>query len=388
MDCQTLAEKYNDYQIEMRRYFHAHPEVSTKEYETAKRIREELTKYGIEWRPCGLETGTLATIHGKGPGKTILLRGDIDALSVQEETGCDYASQNPGVMHACGHDCHISMLLTAARMLNDLRDSFTGTVKLAFQPAEETGEGARSMAAQGALEGVDGCFAMHVWSDVPAGKVSLSAGPRMAGCDEFTVTIDGVGGHGAQPHHCVDAVVVGSAVVNSLQTMVSREFSPVETAVVTVGTFHAGTRWNVIAGQAVLTGTTRFFTREMAEAIPAAFKRIVTNTVEALRAKATIQYDCIVPPTINDPAMTALAQGSVRAVFGEDGLFDTPPTMGGEDFAYTMNEVPGCVALLGVRNEACGAVYGQHHNKYQVDESVLVKGALLHVRTALDFLSK
>ena len=388
MDCQKIVEKYGAYQIEMRRYFHAHPEVSTKEYETAKRIREELTKWGIEWRPCGLETGTLATIQGRAPGKTILIRGDIDALTVQEETGVEYASCNPGVMHACGHDCHISMLLTAARILNDMRDEFVGTVKLAFQPAEETGQGAPAMIAEGALEGVDACFGMHVWSDVPSGQVSVQAGPRMAGTDMFKITVEGRGGHGAQPHHCIDATVTAAAIVANLQTLVSREISPVETAVVTVGTLHSGTRWNVVSGHAELTGTTRYFSPEIGKALPGMLERVVKSTAASFRAEATVENSVVVPPTVNEPGMTALAQGAVKKIFGENGLNEQPPTMGGEDFSNFMNRVPGCIALLGVRNAACNAVWGQHSNKYQVDEAALIKGAMLHAQVALDFLAK
>ena len=388
MDCQKIVEKYGAYQIEMRRYFHAHPEVSTKEYETAKRIREELTKWGIEWRPCGLETGTLATIQGRAPGKTILIRGDIDALTVQEETGVEYASCNPGVMHACGHDCHISMLLTAARILNDMRDEFVGTVKLAFQPAEETGQGAPAMIAEGALEGVDACFGMHVWSDVPSGQVSVQAGPRMAGTDMFKITVEGRGGHGAQPHHCIDATVTAAAIVANLQTLVSREISPVETAVVTVGTLHSGTRWNVVSGHAELTGTTRYFSPEIGKALPGMLERVAKSTAASFRAEATVENSVVVPPTVNEPGMTALAQGAVKKIFGENGLNEQPPTMGGEDFSNFMKRVPGCIALLGVRNAACNAVWGQHSNKYQVDEAALIKGAMLHAQVALDFLAK
>ena len=365
MDCQKIVEKYGAYQIEMRRYFHAHPEVSTKEYETAKRIREELTKWGIEWRPCGLETGTLATIQGRAPGKTILIRGDIDALTVQEETGVEYASCNPGIMHACGHDCHISMLLTAARILNDMRDEFVGTVKLAFQPAEETGQGAPAMIAEGALEGVDACFGMHVWTDVPSGQVSVQAGPRMAGTDMFKITVEGRGGHGAQPHHCIDATVTAAAIVANLQTLVSREISPVETAVVT-----------------------RYFSPEIGKALPGMLERVAKSTAASFRAEATVENSVVVPPTVNEPGMTALAQGAVKKIFGENGLNEQPPTMGGEDFSNFMNRVPGCIALLGVRNAACNAVWGQHSNKYQVDEAALIKGAMLHAQVALDFLAK
>lgn len=388
MNFQEIFETYNDYQIEMRRYFHAHPEVSGKEHETARRIREELTKYGIAWRPCGMETGTLATIEGRGPGKCILLRGDIDGLTVNEETGCEYASQNAGVMHACGHDCHISVLLTAARILQDHRDEFEGTVKLAFQPAEEIGTGALAMIEEGALEGVDACFGMHVWSDIEAGQVSLLPGPRFAGGDIFTIKVDGVSGHGAQPHQCVDATVAAAAIIGNLQTIVSRELSPVDTAVVTVGTMTSGTRWNVVSGHAELGGTIRYFSMDTGDALPGMIERVASKTAEAFRATATLEHTRLVPPTINDPDMTALARGSVAKVMGEAALIDCPPTMGGEDFSQFMQRVPGCYARFGVRNEAVGAIHPQHSCYYQVDEAALVKAASVYTQVALDFLAK
>ena len=209
MNIEALARKYNDFLITQRRWFHQHPEVSEKEFETSKHIKEELDKLGVAWRPCGLQTGVLATIKGAHPGKTILLRGDIDALTVQEETGYEFASCNPGVMHACGHDCHISILLTAAAMLNDIKDELHGTVVLAFQPAEEVATGARSMIEQGCLDGVDAAFGMHVWSDFEGGKVAVRTGPAMASGDRFDIEVTGKGGHGAAPHQCVDAAVSG-----------------------------------------------------------------------------------------------------------------------------------------------------------------------------------
>lgn len=254
MDLASIVRSKADFLIGMRRRIHAHPELSGREFETAALVREELTKAGIEWRPCGLQTGTLAEIRGAKPGRTVLLRADMDALPVTETTGASFASCNPGVMHACGHDCHTAMLLTAALVLQETREEWGGVVRLAFQPAEESGEGALSMIAQGALEGVYACFAMHVWSDVPAGRIGLISGPCMAGTDRFEIDVKGVGGHAAQPEHCVDALVAGAAIVDGLQTLVSREVSPVDTAVVTIGTFNSGTRWNVIAGEARLTG--------------------------------------------------------------------------------------------------------------------------------------
>ncbi|WP_312940818.1 amidohydrolase [Oscillibacter sp.] len=385
MNLKEAAAKYGDYLIEMRRYFHAHPEVSGKEYETSKRIKAELDKFGIAWRPCGLETGILATIQGEKPGKTILLRGDMDALTVQEETGLPYASEASGVMHACGHDCHISTLLTAARVLNDVKADLCGTVRLAFQPAEESAQGAKSMIENGALDGVDGCFGIHVWSNVPAGQVALAPGPRMAAADQFSIDIKGKGGHASAPHQCVDAAVVTSAIVTNLQSIVSREVNPSDPAVLTVGRIEAGTRWNVVAEYGRLEGTTRYFSRDLYQSFPEMMERIVTQTAQTFRAEAKLNYDHIVPPAINDDRMTEVAIAAARKAISADAVISVDPVTGGEDFAYFMEKVPGAIALIGVGNEACGAVWPQHSGKYLVDESALINSVLLYAQVAADF---
>ncbi len=387
-DIQALIAKYNDYQVKMRRHFHQHPEVSGKEYETSKRVQQELTAAGIPWKQMGLETGIVAEIKGAHPGKTFMLRGDMDALEVTELTDCAFASENKGVMHACGHDCHTSMLLTAALMLNDIKDELHGTVKCFFQPAEETAQGAKSMIEQGALDGVDACFGMHVWSDIPAGKVSIEPGPRMASGDLWKIHVKGKGGHGAQPHLCVDALVVGAAIVQNLQTIVSRETSPMDTAVVSVGIFNAGSRFNVISETAYLEGTTRCFSPAVRAKFPEQIQRIASETAKSFGATATTEYDPKVPPTINDPAVTALALNAAESIFGEGCEAQYGATMGGEDFAYFMEKIPGAMAFLGVRNPDVDAVYPQHSGYYKVDETVLVKGAALYVQTALNFLNQ
>lgn len=385
MNLKEAAAKYGDYLIEMRRCFHAHPEVSGEEYETSKRIKAELDKFGIAWRPCGLETGILATIQGGKPGKTILLRGDMDALTVQEETELPYASEVSGVMHACGHDCHISTLLTAARVLNDVKADLCGTVRLAFQPAEETAQGAKSMIENGALDGVDGCFGIHVWSNVPAGQVALAPGPRMAAADQFSIDIKGKGGHASAPHQCVDAAVVASAMVTNLQSIVSREVDPGDPAVLTVGRIEAGTRWNVVAEYGRLEGTTRYFSRDLYQRFPEMMERVVTQTAQTFRAEAKLNYDRIVPPAINDDKMTEVAIGAARKAISADAVIAIDRITGGEDFAYFMEKVPGAIALMGVGNESCGAVWPQHSGKYRVDENALINSVLLYAQVAVDF---
>ena len=385
MNIKEVAAKYADYQIEMRRYFHKHPEVSGKEFETSKAVKAELDKMGIPYRDCGMGTGVLATIEGTKPGKTILLRADMDALTVHETTGAEYASVNEGVMHACGHDCHISMLLTAAHILMDMREELCGTVRLAFQPAEEIALGAIAMIDEGAMDGVDGCFGIHVWTDVAAGTVSIEGGPRMASCDSFNIKITGKGCHGAQPEAGVDAAVVTAAVINNLQTIVSREISPMDNAVVTVGTIQTGTRWNVVAENSVLAGTTRAFRDEIRDSFEERISRVVKSTCESFRAKGEVEYIRMVSPTINDYGFAALAQESAKKIMGEDCLANFPATTGAEDFSQYLYKAPGAMVFLGTGNPECGAIWPNHSGNFCVDEDQLLKGAMLHAQVALDF---
>ncbi len=385
MTLQAMAEKYETYQIEMRRYFHKYPEVGSKEYETCKKIRKELDKIGVPWVHCGMETGTLATIEGAKPGKTILLRADIDALTVTEETGAEYASVNEGVMHACGHDCHISMLLTAAHILSDMKEDLCGTVKLAFQPAEEICKGAEAMIAEGAMKDVDGCFAIHVWTDVPAGHVCCKTGPMMASVGRFSVDIKGKGGHGAAPHHCVDAAVVAAAMVTNLQTVVSRNLNPADAGVVTVGRVEAGSLWNVVAEYARLEGTTRCFSKEVQQQIQEKMEEVIQHTAKSFGAEAKLNYVHLAAPTINDAEMAELVRQASAKILGEDAIADMALTMAGEDFSCYMEEAPGALAFLGTGNPECGAVYANHNGHFCVDEGVLIKGAMLYAQVALDF---
>ena len=379
MNMQEAKEKYGEYVVSMRRYFHEHPEVSTQEYNTSKVVKEELDKMGVSYVPCGLETGVLATIEGGKPGKTILIRGDMDALSVTEETGLPYESQNPGVMHACGHDCHTSMLLTATKILKDHQDEIPGTVKIAFQPAEEVALGAKSMVENGALEGVDGCFSMHVWSDYPTGTVGTMPGTMMAAADQFKITVKGKSGHGSAPHQCVDAVVVTAQLIQALQTIPSRMINPMNPIVVTVGKVTAGERWNVIAGKSVLEGTIRLFDHEDWEHLPEIFENVVKKVCDVWGADYELEYSRLVPPTVNDPSMVSVIQEATRAVYGDEGVVPATPVTGGEDFAEFMERCPGAACFLGVRNEACDAVWPQHSNHFCVDEDALIGGAMVYV---------
>lgn len=381
---QKLGEKYKDYMVEMRRYFHENPEPSTEEYNTSAKIKEELDKMGIPYVSAA-GTGVIGTIQGGKPGKTVALRADMDALQVKECTGLPFASKKEGLMHACGHDGHIASLLGAAKILNEIKDEIQGTVKLFFQPAEETAWGAKKMIEEGALEGVDGVFGIHIWADIELGKISVEAGPRMASTDLFRIKVTGKGGHGSLPHQGVDAVVAGSAIVMNLQSIVSREISPLETAVVSVGQIKSGSRFNVIAPEAFMDGTTRAFSAEVRGKFHGMIDRIAKNTAAAYRAEAVTEYEYLVPVTINDERCSKIAEEAVRETFGEDALTTFPKITGSEDFSYFSNEREGVLCFVGTGTEN---YYPHHHPKFSVDERALPVAASMYAAYAVNYLKK
>lgn len=368
----------------LRREIHRHPETAWHEQLTAALVRRELTRLGIPFRPCGGETGTLAVLRGAREGKTILLRADIDALSAREETGCPFASEEAGVMHACGHDGHTAMLLGAAMVLAAAREELPGTVVLAFQPAEEVAEGARAMIADGALEGVDACFGMHLMAGVPAGKILIPDGPVLSSADRFRIHVTGVGGHASQPHRTVDALVASAAIMGGLQTIVSREIDPQESAVVTVGRMEAGTLFNSIAASGELEGTVRTYSdavqRQMADRI----RRVAERTAEAYRAKASCAYENICPATVNDPRAAERMRCACAALFGPETVERQGRLMISEDFSEFAALRPSAFALVGIYDARGGAVYPNHSGCFTFDESVLARGAALFAGTALD----
>lgn len=387
MNIAEAAQKYADYTIEMRRYFHKYPELGLQEENTAKKIREELTKMGIPFVTMA-NYGTVATIGGKKSGKCVLLRADMDALAVQEENDVEYASTKPGIMHACGHDSHSAMLLGCAKILKDMEDEINGTVRLCFQLSEENGQGAKLMIKEGLLDGVDACFALHVWANVDSGYVAVAPGPVMASANLFEVQIKGKGSHGSAPHQGIDALTTGCAVVGELQKIVSREIDPQEAAVLTIGSFQSGTGWNIIADSAKLVGTTRCFSKEVNAMLPEAMERVIKNVCEAHRCEGKLIYTPIVDPTINDEKLAILAQGSVAKIFGEGKIQAMKPTTGGEDFSEMMRDIPGVIGMVGVRNPEIDGVYANHHGKFKVDEAQMVKGAGLYAQMAVDYLNQ
>ncbi len=392
-----LAVTFEPYIIERRRHFHAHPEPSLAEFATTADIAAELDAMGIPYeRP--LETGLVATLRGCAadayradgtPRRRILLRADIDALSVTERTDEPWASENEGYMHACGHDCHIAMMLGTLKMLMEMRDHLHGEVRVVFQPSEENGCGANLMVAAGVCDGVDGAFAQHIWSEVDAGTVSCEAGDRMANTDWFRIDVRGTSCHGAIPQRGNDAVVAGAAIVSALQTIVSRKVDPYEPAVVTVGEFHGGEARNVVAGSAYLTGTVRTYGTGTHEAMPALIERIAKREAEALGAEAELtDYTVGNLKVENDPVCSERCRQAVVECLGEDAVTTYRGTLSGEDFSEYQHRVPGVLAFLGTRNPQIGATFPQHSCFYKVDESVLVKGALLSAQYAIDFLAE
>lgn len=379
-----------------RRYFHAHPELSLKEVSTAGTICARLTRMGIPYERVA-KTGIIATIAGTAPDaydaegnprRRVALRADIDALPVVERTGLPYESENSGVMHACGHDCHIAMALGAARILMQMRDQIHGEVRLIFQPAEEISVGSRMMIKAGALDGVDGIFGIHIWSEIEAGKVSAAPGQRMANTDWFRVDIEGVSAHGSMPHKGVDAVVVAAELVVALQVLVSRDISPFEPLVVTVGEVHGGEARNIMAGSAYLTGTVRTWSKKTREAMPDRIEHLINRSAGAFGASAKLTYEAGNAGLSNDAVSAERAQQSVKKLFGADALADYEGTLAGEDFAEYLERVPGCFVFLGARNPQIDAVHPQHSCYYRIDESVLPKGAMLSAQYAIDFLNE
>jgi len=387
MNIQELSKKYAQYVVDMRREFHMNPEISMHEERTARRIAEELTKMGIPCKPIA-GTGVLGIIKGNHEGKTIALRADIDALEITEKNNVEYKSQTDGVMHACGHDCHAAMLLGAAAILNEIKDEIKGTVKLMFQPGEEVAQGAKKMIEEGALDGVDEVFGMHVMGHLPAGKIAIGAGARMASADSFKITVKGTGGHGSMPNLAVDALLAASAIVMNLQSIASREVSPMDTVVVSVGKLISGTRFNIIADEAVMEGTTRCFSYEVRDKLPEMIKRIAESTAATYRAKAELEYKLLTAPTINDEKSTERVEKSIKKIMSEDAVIEMQKMPGAEDFSEYLEKVPGTFVLVGTANEAKNTCFANHNPNFDVDEDMLHYGSALYTQYATDYLNE
>ena len=389
MDIRALAEKYEGYIIEQRRWFHAHPELSWEEFGTTDHIQEELEKMGLEVHRFEGRPGCTAMIYGGKavPGaKTVALRADIDALPVEEKTGLSFASENPGVMHACGHDNHMAMLLGAAKILCEVKDELEGNVKLLVQAAEETCFGAEYYVQQGVLDGVDAIYGQHIWAGLEAPYLNVQPGVRMASCDNFTITVEGSSTHGSTPHLGTDAIVAAASIIMNIQTIVSRNNDPLNALVVSIGEIHGGQRFNILANKVVMEGTCRTHSREMRGKIEPLLRRICEDTAAAFGAKAELKYDAFPSPVINDhDDLNQIAHDAAVKLYGEEGIKEMPRVMGSEDFAYFMDVVPGIFGFLGSRDAEHQA--SNHNDCYDVPEDVLKRGAAMHAQFAADYLS-
>ncbi|NRS50364.1 M20 family metallopeptidase [Brevibacillus sp. HB2.2] len=374
--------------ISWRRHLHQHPELSFQEEKTPALIAEILRGLHFDEVRTGVGgRGVIGVLRGGRPGKVVALRADFDALPIQDQKDVPYKSTVPGVMHACGHDAHTSQLLGLASVLAAHREQFAGEIRFVFQHAEEENPGgAIQMVQDGAVEGVDAIFGVHLWSMFPVGKVFISAGPLMANTDDFSIEIKGKGGHGAVPEETVDSIVIGSQIVGHLQTIASRNVSPLESVVVTVGTFHGGDSTNIIADSCRLTGTVRSFLPDVRDHAEQRLTEIAEGSAAMMGGSATVVYERGYPAVINHEKETAIAREAAIAAFGAGRVESMKPLMGGEDFSYYLEKVPGAYLFVGAGNPEKLATYPHHHPRFDIDEdAMLIAGELLG-RTALHYL--
>jgi amidohydrolase len=377
--------------IATRRDLHRHPEIGFEEQRTAGIVADRLRAAGYEVRTGIAVTGVVGTLRGgAGAGPTLLMRADMDALPIQEVAGREYGSTIPGRMHACGHDAHVAMGLATAERLAARRADLPGEIRYVFQPAEEGMGGARRMVAEGVLEGVDAALGLHIWLDLPSGVVGVVDGPQMAGSQELRITVRGRGGHGGLPHDTVDAVLIAGQLIVALQSIVSRNVSPFENAVVSIGSIHGGQAPNVIAEKVVLEGTMRAFRTEIADLLRERIRAVASGVAEGLGGRAEVEFaELIFPPTSNDPEIARLVRDVASEVVGPDHVRSDPDvrTMAAEDFAEFATRVPGCYFFLGGRNEAVGADHPHHSPNFDLCEEALPVGVELLERAAVAYLT-
>jgi amidohydrolase len=375
-----------------RRDLHMHPELGFEERRTAARVAEHLAQLGYQVYTEVAHTGVIGVLEGAGPGPTVMLRFDMDALPIQEENEVAYASQTPGVMHACGHDGHITIGLGCATLLQRHRDALNGTVKLVFQPGEEGLNGAEVMIRDGALDDFgprpDLAYGLHLWNPLPLGVAGVSAGPIMAAADRWSLTINGRGGHGALPHETADPVAALIQLAGALQTIVSRNVSPLDTAVLSVGTIHGGTAFNVIPGQVELSGTVRTFSPEVREKVVNRMEAICRGVASAMDVEVDLDVQALVPAVFNDPTATESIREVVDAILGQENVRPDYRSMVSEDMSFFLREVPGCYIFLGASNAERGLAYGHHHPRFDFDEAVLPLGVAILAETAARFLMR
>ena len=377
----SLIEAQNlfSYTQGLRRDFHRFPELGFQERRTAGIVARELSALGLEIRTGIAETGVVALIEGKQPGPVVLLRFDMDALPIQEQTGAEYASQNPGVMHACGHDGHTAIGLTVARLLHASRAEWSGTAKLVFQPAEEGLGGAKQMVAEGVLENPapQVAFGLHVWNERPLGWIGLTPGPVMSAAETFKVRLTGKGGHAAAPHLAIDPVLAAAQLVTSLQSIVSRNVAPLQTAVVSVTTLHAGEVFNVIPSHVEMQGTIRTFDPAVRQRVMTRFEQIVKGVAAAFECEAQIELTPVSPAVVNDTAVTQRVQEIARRLLPDHQISSDERTMGSEDMSYILQQIPGCFIFIGSANSGQGLDAAHHHPRFDFDEQVMPQAVAL-----------
>jgi amidohydrolase len=384
----TEARQLMEYTRRMRRDFHRHPELGFQEVRTAGIVAQELNKLGLEVTTGVAHTGVVALLEGSRPGPVILVRFDMDALPIHEETGAEYASQHPGVMHACGHDGHTAIGLTVAQLLQGHADELAGTVKLVFQPAEEGLGGAEGMIAEGVLEepAPQLALALHLWNEKPLGWFGISPGPVMAASEMFRVRLNGKGGHGALPHLAIDPVLAAAQVISSLQSIAARFVSPLNSAVVSATSIHAGETFNVIPQTVDISGTIRTFEKEVRQDVINRFYEIVTNVANAFGCQAEIDMQLLTPAVINDPEVTEGVRKEAAHLYPRDHIDGLFRTMVSEDMAYMMQGIPGCYFLVGSANPSEGLDAPHHHPKFDIDEEALPRAAALMSSTIARYL--
>ena len=372
--------------VALRRTIHQNPEQGFKEFKTAALVRSRLKSWGVDHKAmCG--TGTVALIKGSRPGPTMLIRADMDALPLLEENKVSYCSRTKGVMHACGHDGHTAMAMMAAKLLQKRRAEFRGNVKIMFQPAEEGPGGAGPMISEGLLKGVDAAFAIHMWNDLPTGKVGVRSGPVFASADQFRIRVIGRGGHGAAPHQTIDPVAAAAQVITACQNIVSRKVDPTKSAVVTFGQIHGGTRHNIIPDVVEMTGTVRAFEESVRKLLQREIPKIAGGVASALGARFEFEYQRGYPPTVNEESMTDLVRDTVREAAGTAAAVEQDVSMGAEDMSLVLQEVPGCYFFLGSMNQRKGLIHPHHSAHFNFDEEAMPLGVETWVRLVQRFLN-
>jgi len=384
------SKSISDWIVKIRRELHEHPELMYEEFRTSELIRRELDKLDIQYIHPIAETGVLASI-GNGNGPCVALRADMDALPIHEETDVPFKSKIDGKMHACGHDCHVSMLLGAAKLLKDKESEINGTIKLLFQPAEEGGAGGKLMREEGALENpeVERIFGLHVWPQMPSGQIGSREGTFLAATSSLSLTVKGIGGHAAVPQLAKDPVLTSARIITNLQSIISRELDPLESGVVSITVINGGNASNVIPSEVKVKGTLRSLTMDGLKELQKRVKEISEGIAQTHGCEAIVEYvGNDYPPTVNDSEMWKFAKNVGIELLGEDNVSDLDAVMGGEDFAYYTEKVKGCFVVLGMNNPDIDATYSVHHPMFKADEDALHIGTALHTIFALKSLEE